>query len=85
MVHRQRFLVLSVANWALAIALWAISAYLGVASPTNLFVYSVLFVVALVAVVVGVLCWLVWRFGRDPHEAAREPSGEVGDQPTPGR
>ena len=83
MVHRQRFLVLSLANWALAIVLWSISAYLGITSPTSLFVYSVLFVVALIAVAVGVLSWLVWRFGRDPGAAAGEPSVEVTDQPTP--
>ncbi len=69
MVHRRRFLILSLANWALAIVLWSISAYLGITSPTSLFVYSVLFVVALIAVIVGIFSWLVWRFGRDTHEA----------------
>jgi hypothetical protein len=59
MVHRRRFLVFSLANWALAVALWSISAYLGITSPTSLFVYSVLFVVALVAVIVGIMSWLV--------------------------
>jgi hypothetical protein len=56
MVHRRRFLILSLANWALAIVLWSISAYLGVPSPTSLFVYAVLFVVALVGVIVGIIC-----------------------------
>ncbi|HJW75097.1 MAG TPA: hypothetical protein VJ787_05440, partial [Thermoleophilia bacterium] len=79
MVHRQRFLVLSLANWALAIVLWSISAYLGVTSPTSLFVYSVLFVVALIAVAVGVLSWLVWRFGRDVGAAAEERPSEVSE------
>jgi hypothetical protein len=83
MVHRQRFLVLSLANWALAIVLWSISAYLGITSPTSLFVYSVLFVVALVAVAVGVLSWLVWRFGRDPGETAGEGSAEATEEPAP--
>jgi heme/copper-type cytochrome/quinol oxidase subunit 2 len=83
MVHRQRFLILSLSNWALAIVLWSISAYLGITSPTSLFVYSVLFVVALIAVVVGVLSWLVWRFGREPGAAAGERSVEVTDQPPP--
>jgi len=70
MVHRRRFLIFSLANWALAVVLWSISAYLGITSPTSLFVYSVLFVVALFAVIVGILSWLVWRFGRDPEAAA---------------
>jgi membrane protein DedA with SNARE-associated domain len=69
MVHRRRFLIFSLANWALAIALWSTSAYLGITSPTSLFVYSVLFVIALVAVIIGVLSWLVWRFGREPDDA----------------
>lgn len=83
MVHRRRFLILSLANWALAIVLWSISAYLGITSPTSLFVYSVLFVIALVAVIVGILSWLVWRFGRDVHATAAPPGQppEAGGQP----
>jgi hypothetical protein len=92
MVHRRRFLILSLANWALAIVLWSISAYLGITAPTSLFVYSVLFVIALVAVIVGILSWLVWRFGRDVHATAvpvgQAPSGggeqtEAADQAAP--
>ena len=74
MVHRRRFLIFSLANWALAIVLWSISAYLGITSPTSLFVYSVLFVIALVAVIVGIISWIVWRFGRDPHAAVSDGS-----------
>jgi hypothetical protein len=77
MVHRRRFLILSLANWALAIVLWSVSAYLGIASPTSLFVYSVLFVIALVAVIVGILSWLVWRFGRDVHSAVAPASPDA--------
>ena len=79
MVHRRRFLIFSLANWALAIVLWSISAYLGITSPTSLFVYSVLFVVALVAVIVGIISWLVWRFGRD-----HEPAASAGSAPPAG-
>ena len=89
MVHRRRFLIFSLANWALAIVLWSISAYLGITSPTSLFVYSVLFVVALFAVIVGILSWLVWRFGRDPEAAAagggEPPAGADQGAPVPSR
>ncbi len=78
MVHRRRFLILSLANWALAIVLWSISAYLGITSPTSLFVYSVLFVIALVAVIVGILSWLVWRFGRDVAAVAPAAADATG-------
>ena len=79
MVHRRRFLIFSLANWALAIVLWSISAYLGITSPTSLFVYSVLFVVALVAVIVGIISWLVWRFGRERESTSAGPALLTGD------
>jgi hypothetical protein len=66
-VHRRRFYAFSLANWALAIVCWAVSAWLGVASPTSMFVYTILFIVGLVAVIVGVLAWLVARFGQEPE------------------
>lgn len=60
-----KFWILAIVNWAIAVTCWGVSAYLGIASPTGIFVYTILFVVAIVAVIVGVLCWLVARFGRE--------------------
>ncbi len=60
------FLVLSLANWALAIAAWTVSAWLGMVSPTSIFVYTVLFVVGLFAAVVGVGAFVLARFGAPP-------------------
>jgi hypothetical protein len=59
-----KFWILAIVNWTIAVACWGVSAYLGIASPTGIFVYTILFVVAIVAVIVGVLSWLVARFGR---------------------
>ena len=60
-----KFWILAIVNWAIAVACWGMSAYLGSTSPTGIFVYTILFVVAIVAVIVGVMCWLVARFGRE--------------------
>jgi hypothetical protein len=67
-IHRH-LLVLSLVNWAIAIACWAVSAYLGIARPTNLLTYTVLFVVGLFAVVVAVVCYVLARFGSEPAAA----------------
>ena len=69
LVHARRFLVLSLVNWAIAIVCFGLSSYLGVARPTSMFVYTILFVVAMVAVIVGFLCWMVARFGTEPEPA----------------
>lgn len=71
------FLILSLANWALAILTWAVSAYLGMTSPTSIFVYTVLFVIGLFAVVVGVGAFVVWRFGV-PARAGAAPGPDDG-------
>ena len=56
----RRFLLrLSLANWGVAIVAWTISAFLGITSPASIFVYSVLFVIGLIAVIVA----LLWRMG----------------------
>ncbi len=44
------------------------SAYLGIASPASLFVYSLLFVVGLLGALVGIVAFLLSRYGTDPHE-----------------
>ena len=69
LVHARRFWILSLVNWAIAIVCFGLSSYLGVARPTNMFVYTILFVVALVAVIVGFLCWVVAKFGTEPAPA----------------
>jgi len=72
LVHARRFWILSLVNWAIAIVCFGLSSYLGVARPTSMFVYTILFVVALVAVLVGFLCWVVARFGTEPEPAGGE-------------
>ena len=69
-VHARRFWILSIVNWAIAIVCFGLSSYLGAARPTSMFVYTILFVVAVVAVIVGFLCWVVARFGTAPDADA---------------
>ncbi len=70
-VHARRFLVLSIVNWVIAIVCWGISSYLGATRPASMFTYTILFVIAIVAVLVGCLCWLVYRFAHPvPEETA---------------
>ena len=68
-IHRH-LLVLSLVNWAIAIACWAGCAYLGIARAANLLTYTVLFVVGLFAAVVALVCYVLARFGREPAAAA---------------
>jgi hypothetical protein len=68
-IHRH-LLVLSLVNWAIAIVCWTISAYLGTARPTDLIVYTVLFVVGLFAVIVAVGSFVLSSFGTEPKPAA---------------
>ena len=65
---RRRLLILSLANWVLAMVCWSVSAYLGIVSPASLFVYSLLFVVGALAGLVGIVAFLLSRYGTDPHE-----------------
>ena len=53
-IHRH-LLILSIANWAIAIACWTLSSYLGIAVPTSIFVYAILFVIGLFAAVVAII------------------------------
>jgi hypothetical protein len=69
----RRFLLrLSLLNWAIAIVAWTISAALGITSPASIIVYSVLFVIGLVAAILAILTYLLEKFG---HEA--EPMGVI--------
>ncbi|MBN2203914.1 MAG: hypothetical protein JW767_02720 [Thermoleophilia bacterium] len=70
MTVRRTFWILSIANWLLAVAVWSVSAYLGIARPTSLFIPTTLFVIGIFAVLAGTLCWVVARFGRPPEPAA---------------
>ena len=64
-IHRH-LLILSVVNWVVAILCWSISAYLGIAVPTGIFVYAILFVIGLFAVVVAVVSYVLADFGAVP-------------------
>ena len=76
-VHRH-LLVLSLVNWAIAIVCWTISAYLGTARPTNLIVYTVLFVVGLFAVIVAVGSFVLADFGTEPKPAVAAATADAG-------
>ena len=73
---RRNLLILSLANWAVAIIAWTISAYLGIAQPASIFVYTVLFVVGIFAVIVAVASFALEKFAHEPgfaDSAAAEP------------
>jgi uncharacterized membrane protein len=76
-IHRH-LLVLSLVNWAIAIVCWTISAYLGTARPTNLIVYTVLFVVGLFAVIVAVGSFVLADFGTEPQPAVAVATADAG-------
>ena len=80
-IHRH-LLVLSLVNWGVAIVCWTVSAYLGVARPTNLIVYTVLFVVGLFAVIVAIGSFVLADFGTAP-EPAGSAVAEVASAPGP--
>ena len=63
---RRNLLILSLANWGVAITAWTISAYLGVTSPAQIIVYTVLFVIGLFAVAVAVASYLLEKFAHRP-------------------
>jgi hypothetical protein len=64
----RRFLLrLSLANWGIAIIAWTISAFLGITSPASIIVYSVLFVIGLVAAILAILLYLLEKFGHEPQ------------------
>jgi hypothetical protein len=76
-IHRH-LLVLSLVNWAIAIVCWTISAYLGTARPTNLIVYTILFVVGLFAVIVAVGSFVLADFGTAPEPAVAAAAAGAG-------
>lgn len=76
-IHRH-LLILSVVNWVVAILCWSISAYLGIAVPTGIFAYAILFVIGLFAVVVAVVSYVLADFGAEPEVAAAPVVGAGG-------
>jgi hypothetical protein len=77
-IHRHLF-VLSLVNWAIASVCWTISAYLGTVRPTNIIVYTVLFVVGLFAVIVAILSFVLADFGTEPgHPAVAAATADAG-------
>jgi hypothetical protein len=65
-VTRRNLLILSLVNWGIAITAWTISAYLGVTSPAQIIVYTVLFVIGLFAATVAVASYLLEKFAHRP-------------------
>ena len=88
-IHRH-LLILSVVNWAIAILCWSISAYLGIAVPTSIFVYAILFVIGIFAVVVAIAAFVLADFGTEPEAVAASspasggPGAAGGPAPTQG-
>jgi len=65
----RRFLLrLSLANWAVAVIAWTISAFLGITSPASIIVYSVLFVIGLIAVAMALATYLLEKFAHRPPD-----------------
>jgi hypothetical protein len=79
-VTRRNLLILSLVNWGIAITAWTISAYLGVTSPAQIIVYTVLFVIGLFAATVAVASYLLEKFA---HRPAMSPPPVAGDEPGP--
>ena len=80
---RTFLLRLSLLNWGIAIVAWTISAALGITSPASIIVYSVLFVIGLVAAILAILTYLLEKFGHEPSPvgpiAGDEGDGGAGD------
>jgi hypothetical protein len=80
-IHRH-LLILSLVNWAIAVVCWSVSAYLGIAVPTTIFVYAVLFVIGLFAAVVAIASFVLADFGTEP-EAVPVAQVAVPAEPAP--
>ena len=65
---RRLLLRLSLINWGIAVVAWTISAFLGITSPARIIVYSVLFVIGLLAVLVALLTYLLEKFAHRPPD-----------------
>lgn len=82
---RTFLLRLSLLNWGIAIVAWTVSAALGITSPASLIVYSVLFVIGLVAAILAILTYLLEKFGHEPSPVgpiAGDEGNGAGDDPS---
>lgn len=75
---RNFLLRLSLLNWGIAIVAWTISAALGITSPASIIVYSVLFVIGLVAAILAILTYLLEKFGHEPSPIGPISGGQGG-------
>lgn len=80
---RRILLIVSLANWVIAIVAWTVSAYLGIASPASIFVYAVLFIVGIFAVVVALACYILEKFAHEPVDIARRARVRLADIEAP--
>jgi len=81
---RRWLLRISLANWGIAALAWTTSAYLGIESPARLIVYSVLFVIGLVAAILAILTYLLEKFAHrptPPEDADHEDGEPEGGEP----
>jgi hypothetical protein len=78
---RRNLLLLSLANWGIAIVAWSLSAYLGVASPASIMVYTILFLIGLFAALVAFAAYVLERFAHRPELPAPE-AVDVGEPGT---
>jgi hypothetical protein len=70
---RRNLLILSLANWGVAIVAWTISAFLGITSPASIIVYTVLFVIGLFAVGVALASFVLEKFAHRPEPISPQP------------
>jgi hypothetical protein len=73
---RRNLLLLSLANWGVAVVAWSLSAYLGVASPASLMVYTILFLIGLFAAIVAIAAYVLEKFAHRPEPSAPEATEE---------
>lgn len=69
---RRNLLLLSLANWGVAIVAWSLSAYLGVTSPASIMVYTILFLIGLFAAIVAIAAYVLEKFAHRPELSAPE-------------
>ena len=81
-IHRH-LLILSLVNWAIAVVCWSVSAYLGIAVPTTIFVYAVLFVIGLFAAIVAIASFVLADFGTEPEAAPATQAAAVAEPARP--
>ena len=79
---RSFLLRLSLINWGIAVIAWSISAFLGITSPASIIVYSVLFVIGLLAVLVALLTYLLEKFAHRPPDYEHAALEDQGDETT---